>query len=256
MELNPEDVLEAAWIPTYKRQISILHNHLARVRSTLFILERVAEFPFDLFAKHPGPFWTLVRQSLETTVVIGLWRILLDTDGESLTLRQLKNRVMAKAVDDQARELVANRLRSSAAEKRIGQIEGKVAELRHKHLAHLDLAEATGESGQATSPKVFIAELRELAAAAHDLINAIGIGTYYMTLYPDYDPSVTRGDQRIVADVEAILDEMVRRCDAIRMPEEKPYEFRFYWEQRTPRQREAYNAYRKKLGLAEVSQDG
>ncbi len=256
MDLEPEDVLRAAWIPAYKRQISILHNQLARVRSTLFVLEHVAKFPFDLFAEHTGPFWNLVRRSLETTVVIGLWRILFDTDGESLTLRQLKNEVMSNALDDLAKQRVAERLRSSAADKRISQIEEKVAELRHKHFAHLDRASATGEAGPTNSPTVSFGELRELAAAAHDLINAIGLGTYYMTLHPDYDPSVTRGGQRIVPDVEEMFDDMVRRRDDIRMPEEKPYEFQFYWKHRTPRQREAYNAYRKKLGLSEVPDDG
>jgi hypothetical protein len=184
-----------------------------------------------------------------------LWRILFDTDGDSLTLRQLKNQVMANALDDLAKDRVAERLRSSAADKRISQIEERVAELRHKHFAHLDRASATSEVRPVTSPKVSFTELSELATAAHDLINAIGMGTYYMTLYPDYDPSVTRGGQRIVPDVEAMFNEMVRRCDDIRMPEEKPYEFQIYWQHRAPRQREAYNAYRKKLGLSAVPRD-
>jgi hypothetical protein len=252
MELEPKDVLLASWIPTYKHHISVLHNQLSLVRSTLFVLEHVAGFPFDLFGEHSGPFWKLVRRSLETTVVIGLWRLLFDTDGDALTLRQLKNQVMVNVLGDTERNLLAERLNASAIDKRISQIEEKMTELRHKHFAHLDRASASGEAGPVTSTMISFEELRELATAAHDLINAIGIGTQYMTLYPDYDPSVTIGGRRITPDVEEMFDDMVRRCDDIRMPEEKPNDFQFYWKQRNPRQREKYNDYRKKLGLPEV----
>lgn len=255
MELEPKDVLQPSWIPIYKRQISVLHNQLARVRSTLFVLKHVAKFPFDLFGEHYDPFWNLVRRSLETTVVIGLWRLILDTSRDSLTVRKLKSAVMTHVVDDAAKRRIAECLRVSNADTRISQIENKITELRHKHFAHLDRDSATGKGGPATSSAVSFEELSELATAAHDLINAIGMGTHYKTLYPDYDPSVTCGGQRITPDVEAMFDEMVNRCDDIRMPEEKPYEFRLYWKQRTPRQRETYNAYRKKFGLPEVPND-
>ena len=85
MEVKPEELLVEAWIPTYKRQIRILHSQLVQIRSMLFILDHIARFPFDLFCEHRGPFWYLVRQSLETSVVVGLWRILLDTDDKALT---------------------------------------------------------------------------------------------------------------------------------------------------------------------------
>lgn len=79
------------------------------------------------------------------------------------------------------------------------------------------------------------------------------MNTYYMTLFSDYDPAVTRGGQRIKPDVESLFDEMVARSEDLRMPEVKPYHFQFYWKHRTPRQRAAFNEYRKKFGLPEVA---
>ena len=256
MEVKPEELLVEAWIPTYKTQIRVLHNQLVQIRSMLFILEHIARFPFDLFGEHPGPFWYLVRQSLETSVVVGLWRILLDTDDKALTLRKLRNQVMSKAVDETARRRIAEELRSHDVDTRINQIEGKVSRLRHQHFAHLEPVEATGSTVKPEDSPLTFEELRELATAAHDLINVIGMNTYYMTLFSDYDPAVTRGGQRFKPDVEFLFDEIVARSDDLRMPEVKPHEFQFYWKHRTPSQRAAFNEYRKKFGLPEVATDG
>lgn len=51
------------------------------------------------------------------------------------------------------------------------------------------------------------------------------MNTYYMTLFSDYDPEVTRGGQRIKPNVEFLFDEMVARSEDLRMPEVKPYQF-------------------------------
>jgi hypothetical protein len=256
MDLRPEELLVESWIPTYKAQIGVLHNQLARIRSTLFVLEHVARFPFDLFVEHPGPFWNLVRGSLETAVVVGLWRILLDTDGDSLTLRQLRNEVMSNARDDAARDSIAAELRSRDVDRRISQIEGRISHLRHRFFAHLDREAVTGPPANSSNSRITFVDLRELATAAHDLINAIGMGTYYMTLYPEYDPTVTQGGQPIKPDVEFAVRRHGARSKDLRMPEAKPYEFQFYWKHRNPRERAAFNEYRRKLGLPEVATDG
>jgi len=253
VELRPEDLLSETWVPEYKRRITVLHNQLAQIRSTHFVLEQIARFPFDIFNEHPGPFWGIVRRSLETAVVIGLWRVLLDTDGDSLTLRQLKNQVMVNARDAGARARLADELRTRHVNTGITDAEAKLARLRHKYFAHLDAVLATGPVVVASATHLSFLELNEVVEAAAKLLNAIGMGTYYMTLYPDYDPTVTRGDERIVPDVELILNGLAERSSDLRLPESKPYEFTFYWKNRTSEQRQAFNAYRKKFNLSEIS---
>ena len=211
MEVKPEELLVQAWIPTYKTRIRVLHNQLVQIRSMLFILAHIARFPFDLFGDRPGPFWYLVRQSLETSVVVGLWRILLDTDDKALTLRKLRNQVISKAVDKTARRRIAEELRSHDVDTRINQIQHKVSRFRHQHFAHLETAEATGSTVKPEDSPLTFKELLELATAAHDLINVIGMNTYYMTLFSDYDPAVTLGGQSMKPDVESLFDEIVAR---------------------------------------------
>ena len=155
---------------------------------------------------------------------------------------------MSNAIDEAARRCIADELRLHDVDTRIKQFEHKISRLRHRYFAHLEATEAIAED----SPLTF-EDLRELATAAHDLINIIGMNTYYMTLFSDYDPAVTRGGQRIKPDIESLFDEMVARSEDLRMPEVKPYNFQFYWKHRTPRQRAAFNEYRKKFGLPEVA---
>lgn len=255
-ELKPEDLLVQSWIPTYRSRIRVLQNDLARVRSMLFVLQHVAEFPFNLFGEHSGPFWSLVRRSLETSVIVGLWRVVFDTDGASLTLRQLKTQVISNAIDDAARRRIASELRGTRASARTRQIERKLSVLRHKHFAHLDAATATSPLIETPESQITFDELRELATAADALINAIGMGTTYMTLDIDYDETITVGNgQRIKPDIEALLDDMAARCEDLRLPENAPYEFRVYWQNRTPHERAAFNEYRKKSGLPEAAID-
>lgn len=126
MNVKPEELLVEDWIPTYKSGIRILHNQLVQIRSMLFILEHIARFPFDLFGEHPGPFWPLVRRSLETSVVVGLWRILLDPDDKALTLRKLRNQVMSNAIDEAALRRIADELRLHDVDTRIKQFEPRL----------------------------------------------------------------------------------------------------------------------------------
>ncbi len=225
------------------------------IRSTLFVLEQVAKFPFDLFQEYHGPFWQIVVLSLETSVVMGLWRLLFDQDGDSLTLRQLKNQVMAKAQDDSVRRQFTEQLSLQNIKKRIKLIEDRVICLRNKHFAHTDKDTAMGK---AALSQVTLEELRALATAAHDLINAIGVDTDYVTIHPEYEEAFAGldGSSSRKLDVEALLDDMVARCEDFRMPETKPYDFQFYWKSLTPIQRDAFNDYRRKFGLPEISSDG
>ncbi len=116
-------------------------------------------------------------------VVVGLWGILLDTDDKALTLRKLRNQVMSKAFDETARRRIADELRSHDVDTRIKQIERKISRLRHQHFAHIEATEATGSTVNPEDSPLTFEELRELATAAHDLINVIGMNTYYMTLF-------------------------------------------------------------------------
>ncbi len=162
MEVKPEELLVETWIPTYKTRIRILHNQLVQIRSMLFILEHIVRFPFDLFGEHPGPFWYLVRQSLETAVVVGLWRILFDADDKALTLRKLRNQVISNAVDETARRRIVEELRSHDVDTRIKQIERKVGRLRHQHFAHLEAAEAIGSTFKPEEPRLRLRSFENL----------------------------------------------------------------------------------------------
>jgi hypothetical protein len=250
---KPEDLLVEDWIPTYKEQINVLHAQLVDIRSMLFILERIAKFPFHMFGEHHGPFWPLIRQSLETSIIVGLWRILIDDDSGALTLRRLRNGVILNAIDDTARKHLRKQLRSEEAQLKIAG--EKIHKLRQRYFAHLDESFATGASEEARLARLTFDELQGLALEANRIINALGMGTEYMTIQPQYDPRMTQFGKPVISDIERILDDMASRCDRLRMPESRPEFFSSYWKHRSNADRAAFNVYRMKFGLPEIPTD-
>ena len=83
---------------------------------------------------------------------------------------------------------------------------------------------------QQTQQNVTLEQVSDLLKTANDVLNAIGLGTQYMLLPADYEPTVQQlqnTDSR--PDIERMLDEIVKNNSDLYLPETKPDIFKFYW---------------------------
>lgn len=255
MELKAKEVLDSNWVCEYEKRIAILSQQLTEIRTTLFILKRIAQFPFHLFGEYNGPFWDIVIRSTTIAIIVGVYRIVYDKRSEVLTVDSLRKQVMEHLKKSEAKEKdrIERSLKEKNVEDRQNTIKKRINCLRNQFYGHLNADVACGVREPMAQPSVLLSELEDITEAVHELINAVGFETYYETIHPDYDPNVhpsRSADPK--SDIERILDDMVLRCEDFRLPEEKPYEFTFYWKHLSSDERHCYNYYRRKFDLPEI----
>jgi len=251
-----KEFFEDDWVDIYKKRMSALHLQMSEIRTTFFLYEKIVKFPFHLFGRYHGYFWVLTRKSMFVAIIVGLWRLLYDDDPDSLTAIRMKNEVMRRAKNQEAKDRIAKVLRDANVTGRLASIKEEIRRIRHKHFAHLDAAYVDNPPHE--SPQgVTLKEVSDILDAAEQTLNTIGLDTQYMFLPADYARNV-RHPQGVDSrpDIEKILDALVQSCPDLYLPENKPYEFKFYWKNRNPDERRVYNHYRRKFGLREIENEG
>lgn len=243
--------LDPDWVPEYEKQRDLLWRELVELRSLVFVLERVAEFPFHLFSDiGRGPFWGLVIRSMETTLVVGLWRIIYDTDPNVLTIRKFRRDIMRHATPT-SKQAIADKLREDGFMKRLGKAEEGVKHLRHKFYAHLDRSRLTND--QDVSPILARSDVRMVLDSADKVFNSLAFEKQYLTsLYYRDSPLILSSTNDTPPDIERILDGIALGCPDLHMPEEDPDLFPHYWKSRSESDQALFNLYRRKFGLSEI----
>lgn len=62
---SPADVIDPSWLPTYERQRDAIWNQLTMLDTKLFLLEKLAAFPFKLFLQPADRiFWQYAQNAL------------------------------------------------------------------------------------------------------------------------------------------------------------------------------------------------
>jgi hypothetical protein len=250
--LRAADVLNPNWLPEYEKQRDALSIQLRELNTMLFILEKIELFPFWLFTPHTRDyvFWRTIRFSLiETTIMIAS-RAILETDKDSLTLKNYKSEIVRNTVDDTAKQAVKDLLRSVNFDKRIAEIEAKIRDIRNNFLAHFDKIQNTLEPEKRTVADITYGEMKELLAAAFDLFNILSFETYFVPWLMDYGDQVRNAQQ---TDIERLLDYVAKSSHLLKLPERDPE----VWQRRrlklNTEEIKQINYYRTRAGLTEIT---
>lgn len=256
MSIDRKEIFDADWVGIYEKRMEALHQQMSEIRTTYFLYERIVKFPFHLFSQYHGAFWVLTRKSMFVAIIVGLWRLLYDNEPKSLTVVKMIDEVMKRARSEEARNHISDLLRKAEVKKRLSIIRREIRRMRNEYFAHLDVTNVDTLPEQ-EAQGFALTEISHVLDTAEEILNALGLDTEYMFLPPDYHPRVRHPkgvDSR--PDIERILDDMVESCPGFHLPETKPYEFTFYWKHRNEAERKVFNAYRKKMGLSEILNNG
>lgn len=251
MSDKAKDLLKTDWLPTYNTQLDLLWYQAVQLNSNLYLLERIATFPFDMFAVWDQLCWSLIARSLYESCIMSIWRIVADTGSDILGLRQFKNEVLRQATDGRARDHIRRRLEAASFEKRVTKIQAAVKELRHNWLGHLmrDSVSREHASGRGM-PIVPVGTLETVRDAVNEIITALSFDSGRAFTYPEYSSNViypTTGDSR--PDIERVLDLVARSSPVLSMPEDMPDVWQHSRNALSEKELEQYNIYRKKFGL-------
>lgn len=249
--LEPSDVLVPDTIDEYNEGKDTFWRELVRLSVDIYIVERIAQFPFDLLVP-PGQtlFFTRVVDALLTDAVLIINRLVLDRHADFNTLSRFKNKVL-QWVKPQYGQAFRQRLKEVKFRPETKDIRRRARELRQGRIAHLRVRpDYTVFPGGVS---IELSEIKALCDEITKLFSALCFNRAYSMLPIQYiedaqDPS----DSERRPDIENLLDCVAQSSHVLHMPERQPEYWFHYREQLSPAAIKILNRYRSKFGLSDV----
>ena len=249
---QPQEVISSSWLDSYEKEIEALWWQLVQLNSSVFVLEELAAFPFDLFQPMLGPFWRLARASLFETSVMIIWR-LVDPKEKTLTLPHFRDSIRDN-LEDRYHSQLDDALRAMNFDGVVSRIRERVLKIRHNQLAHFQRKWIVDPSPRHMKERFLsVAELSHLRDELNTLFDLLCFGSKRGFLPPDYDSVVQHpegADTR--SDIERLLDGIAKENPLLNMPEEQSDAWPHFRKDMPAETLEVLNSYRLKFGLPKV----
>lgn len=250
--LRADDVLNPGWLPEYEKQRKAIFTQLQELNTMMFILEKIAVFPFWLFTPdtHDWVFWRTIKFSLIETTIMMASRVIIATDKDSLTLKTYRAQIVQNTVNQDAKRAVKDHFKGVNFDRRIAEIEVKIRDIRNNFLAHLDKIQNTSEPDNRTIADITDKEMKVLLNAAFDLFNTLSFESYFVPWPMAYDDPIRNAHQ---TDIDRLLDHVAQSSHLLNLPERDPD----IWQRRLLKlneyEIEKINYYRVRAGLPEIT---
>lgn len=251
-----EEIVDPAWLEEYNKQINALWSEVYTLVTRVYLLGKISRFPFEpLYAGSQVPFWTTIYFALFESAILAIWRIAVDTGGDFLTLRSLKNEIFKNIRsggphdDGDIKAALAKALKDSKFEEAVSDVEESVRDLRHTYIAHLRRERATGAELRTSDflPVVRIEQITEVIKAK---LNILAFYQRFPYLPIQYDPSVREADGlRQEPDIDILLTRLAEESKILHSPETSPLQWPHRKKRMSSEHLDQINYYREKLGL-------
>lgn len=246
-EIAPKDLIESTWLDSYEQNIDALWWQLVRLDSTIFVLEKIISFPFDLFLPLPKRhFWNLVENTLFEMCVLIIWKVAVDNKEEGLTLQQIKNKILQHLRKEDYRDQFRRALKNVDFEKTVSTFKHKITHIRHNYIAHFNLnANVNPTPEQIRERTLLFPELKKYRDIIKSFFDLLCFG-HRKALKPieyEYDNC---------SDIEQLLDNFAKDSALLNLPEKEPDYWPIHRENLSEQELEILNKYRTKFGLSEV----
>ena len=249
---DPRKVIkESAW-EEYSRGLNLIWLELARLNTSLYILQCLIDFPEDIIGKGRGDFIEHVGNALYESSLLVLSKLITDQGRDLHTLSQFMNLVLKEYVREEFRADFQASLRTCRLDKPNAALKARVKILRDGFLVHLNSPRLLDPNGLPL-PTVRFEELWKLTQAVNAQFRLVCFNSDYRLLPLDYDPVVRAANRRgPPPDIEYILDLVMRDSFFVNMPERKPRAWKSRRKTMTPEKLEMLNRYRRRFDLPEV----
>ena len=233
----------------YKKLSAAMWDQLVYLRTSLYLLRKLAEFPLRQFASPDDQwFFTVVRRALYEAVVLGVAKLMTDTGDDALTINQFRNRVMTM-LQPKLVESFRKQLRETRFDKARNELRDRAEHLRDTRVAHhLPLKE--GPKGADLS--LDFEQLEALVSEAEKLYRPLLFGASAKFLPLPYDPAVRASNPPTETDIERILRLFARDSYILNEPELKARWWPTLRKRKTEEEIEFINSWRKRVGLPEA----
>jgi len=250
LNVNAKDVLEDDALVEYEEGLSFFYSELVGLNVNIYILDQVAQFPFDLFVPRDDRiFWDMVIRNFFSAGVLTITRLATDNAADLHTLISFKNRIR-QLVKHEYKQSFDTRLRQARFDRETHALLESARQLRVNSIAH---TRKNRVPEGAESIRINFSELKALRDALNLLLDALSFNVENMVLPIPYNPKVLHpagSDAR--TDVEKILDCLARDSYLLNMPERNPERWRHRRERLSDEAIRQVNSYRQKFNLPAV----
>ncbi len=236
----------------YGKRLDGLWERLHRANDSMYVFDRVDEFPWDLFFPPMDRiFMSRVLRNFLDAVVLILVDALTSKDPKSVTFKTLKRWIVTNCRCEVRSDVKAH-LAALPTPGQMSELLDRARGIRDKMVAHLDkkpLVDAPTRAHLRITRK----ELRYLVDQANQIFVGLcfgdGKGMTSLWYHPELEhPSQTRRG----SDIERFLDLLAEHSQLMHWPEEH----KELWAGRAPtltkEERKQFNYWRTRVGLPEV----
>jgi hypothetical protein len=246
--LKAEDAVFELALPEYQRGMSTFFGELVHLNLNIYFIERILEFPSNLFCERDDAFLPLVVRNFVDVSLLIITRIVADKSKRSFTLTQFRNRLLNEFLRREFRKSLQLRLKETRFEMQTKRLINKAVQIRNALVAHLTEDVVRGDL---EVERLYLADLKEMRDALNSLLGALALGTEYFLLPLNYHPSV-ENPKGFRNDIERLLDSIARESPFFNYPERRAETWKFRRARLSEKDIEALNHYRRKLGLPEA----
>lgn len=156
----------------YQNGMNFFHSRLSRLHATLYLLDRLNDYPRDLLGKHT--LFRLLSFDLSEYIIVSLYS--LTTDKQSFTFKDFIRRLLTELVAEEHRAVLERRLAEVDSQEDTKDIEARVKRLRNEAFAHTNrrwIGFAADKSP--IDDSVEFSELKDLTGELDDLYEAVNV---------------------------------------------------------------------------------
>ncbi|MBZ0301862.1 MAG: hypothetical protein K8J31_19090 [Anaerolineae bacterium] len=249
--ISPQEAIDPLWIEKYEKQRDKIWHQLVDYNSSLFLLQRIESFPFELLLPDPDDriFWNLTKIALWERCIMIAWRVGVDDGNNTLTLKSLKNSIDKNLQDEKTRKQYRKNLKQGDFSNRIRDFSEKVRHVRNKYLAHIDREANTNPDPQDVIDfSLSSQDLQITLEIMRDLFDVICFNIQHSLWIWAY-----LGHEKHKTDIDELLDNVARNSPVFKTLENEPdvfYEFELAGY--TDKDIETLNQFRRKFQMPEI----
>ena len=246
-DISPEDVIESSWFHEYEKQRTQIWNQLVNLNSSLFLLEKIESLPLSLFltAYDDRIFWQMTKIALWERCIMIIWRVAVDKDSRTLTLKNFKDNINANLIEKNANK------KWYKVDFEIKELQNKVRQVRHNFLAHLNLKWQTNPNPQKiVEISISSVDLRKAVDQLEVLFQHLCFNQHHSLWLWAYDDN-SREKGR--TDIDKLFDALVKDSYLFNAPEnDKNFFYENVINDYTDEQLEIVNSYRRRFYKPEI----
>jgi hypothetical protein len=232
----------------YKKLSVAMWDQLVYLRTSLYLLRKLVEFPLQQFASSDDRwFFTIVRRALYEGVVMGVTKLTTDQDDDALTINRCRNLVLTM-LQPELVEKFRKQLKRARFDKARNDLRRRARDLRNGRLAHL-LLEAVRDGANIS---LDFADLEALVSEAENLYRPLMFGASVTFLPFPYDPTVRAPNPEAETDVDRLLRLFAGDSYILNEPERNAHWWPVLRKRKTDEEIEFINNWRKRVGLPEA----